>query len=609
MHALKSIFSLIGFLLLATLLQAQVLWEKTWGGPYDDGCEVRNTRDGGMVVMASSGVRSWLMRLDANGDTLWTRIIHAPYDLCAVTETMDGGFLATGLTRYAHRDIMAWKFDVHGDSLWVQIYTDSTNTTEGMYSVFPQPDSSFLVTGYTSGNGYDMLALHIEKSGNLIWRKSYGGPDFQGGTMASPTADGGFVFATTTGNSFSSIWVVRVDAMGDTVWTRNVVNARETGGPIPLVAQDGNIWVVGWINRTDYDNYIFCMDSLGNLLWTRPYPGIGFESRSGRGLIEDRLGGFSFASSIDDAYGPVAGQDIALFRLDSIGQVTRIHRLGGVGDEMPRYFEQTANGDYLFVGYSTSFSTNGAQTYLARLHPTGCGEFLYDLSEQIRYDICPGDTLWLDAGAQFTQFLWNDGNTQQIRPVLQSDTLYVVATDSQGCLNYSSLVAVEAHPAPDFVWSPLSGMAFQFSGSVAPGSTVTWDFGDGMGDSLLAPQHTYALPGTYEVCMTATFPNCNPVTICDSVTAVIPIGLAPQWGSRVQVFPNPSAGWVTLRNDLPEALSYVVRDVAGRSWMVGQMEGNARIRLDLRTCPDGAYFIETTANGQRGPRLSLMIAR
>ncbi|HEX2900322.1 MAG TPA: PKD domain-containing protein, partial [Bacteroidia bacterium] len=518
--------SALTFMLMLAFAMAngQVVWEKTWGGPYDDGCEVRNTRDGGMVVMATSGIHSWLMRLDANGDTLWTRELRQPYDLCAVTETYDGGFLATGVTRYARRDLIAWKFDNRGDSLWLRIYPD-TSYTEGSYSVFPQPDSTFLLTGYTSANGYDMLVIHIDSLGNALWRKTYGGMDFEGGTMAARTSDGGHILATTTGNANPFIHVIKIDALGDTVWTRNLVEAHGTGGPVPMVAADGKIWLIGWMDHVDYNNYIACLDASGNRLWSREYPGIGFESRTARGIIEDRFGGYSFSCSIDHAYGPAAGHDIALMRIDSLGNVTGMHRLGHPRDEMPRYFEQANNGDYLFLGFSSSFAPIGQQTYLARLNPAGCGEFYYDFDTIRIRSVCAGDTLLLDAGPGFASYLWSDGDSRQIRPILQTDTFFVQATDSLGCLHHSNAVWVEVQPLPSFTWQPIGNLGIQLDGTAAPGSTVFWTFGDGATGNTPDPTHIYAAAGDYVVCLSAALDSCTPVLVCDTVTVTSGVGL------------------------------------------------------------------------------------
>lgn len=588
--AMKFGFSVLIFILLALASHGQVVWEKNWGGPYDDGSEVRNTRDGGMIVMATSGIHSWLMRLDANGDTIWTRELRIPFDFGSVTETYDGGFIASGVTRYVNRDLVAMKFDHRGDSLWLRVYPDSL-FTEGTYSVFPQPDSTFLLTGYTSANSYDMLVVKIDSLGNQIWRKTYGSPDSEGGTQAALTADGGSILTTTKGNFNTFIYVVKIDTNGDTLWTRNVSEPYPTGGPIPMVDGLGRIWIVGWINHVDYNNYIVCLDSNGSRLWSKEYLGMGFESRTARGLIEDRLGGYSFACSIDHAYGPPAGHDIALMRVDSLGNILRMHRLGHPLDEMPRYFEQAANGDYLFVGYSSSFATLGTQSYLARLNPMGCGEYLYDFEANLVQESCPGDTIWLDAGSGYLQYLWSDGDTNQIRPILQTDTFFVQVTDSLGCLNYSNAVFVEVHPMPSFTWTQNGTYTLDFDGTVENGSTFEWDFGDGMRDSLLDPQHTFPGAGSYWVCLTVTIDTCNPVQICDSIHLVQPIGVSELQVNAFQIYPNPGMTQVSFKNAGLATMKFKITTTLGDTRVEDQLSGQSSTIWDFSEWASGIYWV------------------
>ncbi len=589
---------------------AQVLWEKTWGGPYDDGCEVRNTRDGGMIAMGSFGVDSWLMRLDQNGDTIWTNRIRNSIDLCAVTETLDGGFLATGTTRTANRDIVAWKFNVHGDSLWMRIYADTLHT-EGMYTVLLRPDSSFLITGYTSANGYDMLALHIDSAGGLLWSQTYGGAGFEGGTMAAPTDDGGYILSTTGGNGFfSNIWVVKIDSLGDTVWTRNYVEPFQTGGPVPTVTAQGNILIMGWIQPSDYDNYLLCLDPGGNPLWSKTYGGIGFESRTARGIIEDRYGGYTFASSVDVSYGPTGrDHDIALYRLDSAGNVQRMHRVGRQGHDMPRYFEQTYDGDYVFFGFSTSFVPFGQQTYLARLHPVGCGQFFYDLNGPNRLTECPGDSLLLDAGAGYLQYLWSDGDTNRIRPVSQSDTMYVQVIDSNGCINHSSGVIVTVHAGPRFTWVAGGGSTILFDGLPGDGTQLLWDFGDGSTDAIEDPQHQYVLPGSYLVCLQAQVNGCGLVTYCDSVTVVAPVQIEDQAALVFAAAPNPSENAIQLSNRSAITANYKIRHLNGALKASGQIEPSETSALDVSDWAAGVYLLEIDFEGHRKTVQRLVIAR
>ncbi|MFN8396004.1 MAG: PKD domain-containing protein [Bacteroidia bacterium] len=600
---------LIAALLLTTAAQAQIVWEKYWGGPYDDGCEVRNTRDGGMIVMASYGIDSWMLRMDANGDTLWTYRVRTPIDICAVTETFDGGFLATGVTRYANRDVVAWKFNYRGDSLWMKIYPDSIHT-EGNYSVKELPDSGFIVTGYTSDANYDMLAMRIDSVGNVKWQQAYGGSDFEGGTMPSTTADGGFVFTTTlSGVGTSKIWVVRVDSLGDTVWTRTFSEPSNIGGPVPTVMADGSIWIIGWIEHSgDYDNYVLRLNANGALIWKREYPGLGFENRSARGIIADRFGGYSFASSVDEAYGPSEGHDIALYRVDSNGVVTRLHRLGHGGDDMARYFEQAANGDYLFVGFTTSFTTFGQQAYLARLNPSGCGEFLYDFTTQLHQRSCPGDTLLLDAGPGFLSYLWSDGDTNRIRPVLVSDTFYVEAHDAQGCPNYSNIVIVEVDAMPTFAWT-LSSLTVDFQATGLPNAVYDWDFGDGGAASGSSPTHTFPATGTYWVCLTYTIDTCPAVNICDSVSVMGPNAAGDAMVDGIRLYPNPANQWVRLENTTGEELVLNLMDGLGRVLWTGTVGGFQRTDLDTREWAAGIYRLRFVGDVGLAGRCNLVIAR
>lgn len=606
----KRIFLVALLLGLATSAFSQVLWEKTWGGPYDDGCEVRNTRDGGMIAMAYYGVDPWLMRLDSNGDTLWTRRISHPIDLCAVTETLDGGFLATGLTRTQHRDLLAWKFDDRGDSVWMRTYVD-TLYNEGMYTVLAEADSSFLITGYTSANGYDMLALHIDSLGNTIWQHAYGSPDFEGGTMAAATADGGYILATTaSGTSAPHIWVVKIDGAGDTLWTRNHVEPYPTGGAVPTVTAQGDILIMGWIQRTDYDNYLLCLDSAGNRRWAQAYPGIGFESRTARGVIQDRFGGYTFASSVDHAYGPSgADHDIALFRLDSLGAVQQIHRIGRQGDDMPRYFEQAADGDYLFIGYTNSFVPNNQQLYFARLHPGGCGTFFYDLASPLRDSVCPGDTLLLDAGGGFVQYLWSDGDTTQTRAVLQTDTLYVEAIDSLGCVHYANGVSVRVFAGPQYAWSVSGNLEIQFTGMPGDGTQVRWDFGDGDTSSVADPNHVFSQAGTYVVCLQSLVPGCGWESYCDSVEVTTSIGVAQSTEALPSVYPNPASRQVLIANPTGMAAVCTLWNLQGGLVQATVVEAGETVAWDVAALGQGVYLLRMTGEGAQFLPQKLVIAR
>lgn len=71
-------------------------------------------------------------------------------------------------------------------------------------------------------------------------------------------------------------------------------------------------------------------------------------------------------------------------------------------------------------------------------------------------------------------------------------------------------------PDPDFTYVT-NELDVTFGDSSVGMNTILWHFGDGDSTAQQHPTHSYALPGTYYVCMTVGN-GCGDTTLCDSVT-------------------------------------------------------------------------------------------
>ena len=67
-----------------------------------------------------------------------------------------------------------------------------------------------------------------------------------------------------------------------------------------------------------------------------------------------------------------------------------------------------------------------------------------------------------------------------------------------------------------------------------------WTFGDGSTASMPSPSHTFAAPGTYNVCLTVSTP-CDTTTFCDNVT-VTAVGIEKPTQVSLDIYPNPNRG-------------------------------------------------------------------
>lgn len=62
---------------------------------------------------------------------------------------------------------------------------------------------------------------------------------------------------------------------------------------------------------------------------------------------------------------------------------------------------------------------------------------------------CSGDSLTLDAGAGFSQYLWNNGSTTQQVTVNAAGSYSVAATTAQGCRSLDTLIVLNVYPLPN----------------------------------------------------------------------------------------------------------------------------------------------------------------
>ncbi len=133
-----------------------------------------------------------------------------------------------------------------------------------------------------------------------------------------------------------------------------------------------------------------------------------------------------------------------------------------------------------------------------------------------------------------TSWLWSfgDGDTS----ILQNPVhIYDAPGSYLACLQVSSpcgntrrcelIQASCAPPQAGFTFSA-DGLAYSFQDtSTADAAAWFWDFGDGITSTLPVPQHTYAQPGEYEVCLTVSN-LCGSTMSCTTLTASCPAPVA-----------------------------------------------------------------------------------
>lgn len=221
--------------------------------------------------------------------------------------------------------------------------------------------------------------------------------------------------------------------------------------------------------------------------------------------------------------------------------------------------------------------------------------------------ICPGDSILISPGGGFISYNWStSANTSSIF-IGQPGDYWVEITDINGCLGSDTfhLDLLPAAPTANGVVALDSCPVIYFADS--SGGVVTswsWDFGDGIMDTLQDPIHDYTSAGNgiYTVTL-ITANSCGMDTSVFPITIACIVGINNVLGMDLLVWPNPNQGVFQVRGLLshPEEVVLEVMDVQGKSVYyreLGLVQERIDERVQLEEISSGTYFLRVFIGGE-----------
>ena len=257
-------------LLIKTNSVGDTIWTKTYGGVESDyGANIISTSDGNLLLSGTTesfGAGSfgdiYLIKVDLNGDTLWTRSYpdqdqEVPFSLI---ETINGEYLVTGTNQDNSnpRGLYLLKVNSNGTKLWTN--TIGAGLWKWGYSTIGLSNGDLITCGhYTTGGYSQILVVKSDNSGNIIWEKEFGENNFsETGYSIKQNSDGTF---TITGSSYDlatmqdDIILLKIDQNGNQIWF------QKFGSPYAA-------WGANLIKDNNDDN-IITGDYNGNIFVTK----------------------------------------------------------------------------------------------------------------------------------------------------------------------------------------------------------------------------------------------------------------------------------------------------------------------------------------------------
>lgn len=265
-----------------------VKWQKRYGGNMQDyatgiAIDGLNLIISGITYSYGSGNSdAWILKLDDNGDTVWTRTY--------------GG--------------------VEADEAWdVAVVNGEYYVTGGTYS-------------FSNGQYNDAWLIKLDNNGNKLWQKIYGVKDKVDLALALEPAmknsvTDGLVFAGVTNteetqpnNSFGDLFFVKVDTAGNVVWDKSIKGTpyRREGLDIKQLADESFV-IAGFLLEPSVQSqqlYVIKTDNAGVVMWDTAY-GTNDSSYivSGIGITQD--GGWAVTGAVFTPNQPIRYIFVAKF--------------------------------------------------------------------------------------------------------------------------------------------------------------------------------------------------------------------------------------------------------------------------------------------------------
>ncbi len=258
-------------------------WEATFDKDKDDiAYSIIQTKDGGYTIAGGTGRRNWgevncwVIKLDAKGNVEWDNDFGGIGwdEIYSIVQIKDGGFIAAGSawSKGAGRgDIYVAKLNKNGDLLWDKTFGGSEN--DEAYSIIQTNDEGYAIAGFTVSEDTEdrnVWVIKLDRKGNKIWDKTLGGTSEEWANSIVQTEDKGYMVAGWTksmGAGKTDAWIIKLNKRGDLDWDRTFGGSEDDEAHSIIQTEDGGYAVAGWTESKGAGNadvWVIKLDENGN---------------------------------------------------------------------------------------------------------------------------------------------------------------------------------------------------------------------------------------------------------------------------------------------------------------------------------------------------------
>lgn len=363
--------------------QSTTQWQQIYGGPgVEVGYSVKTCLGQGYVVAGSSSSNGptdgHVIRTDSLGLVMWEKFYGGVnIDIIRSIKLLpDSGFVCAGYSNSGGMggyDGWILRLDKNGDTLWTKYF--GTTNWDFFYDVATTYDSGFVLAGgtYGLGNGdEDMWFVKLDSVGNFVWERTWGGVKQDEARGVIETEDSllvGCGFNCSLGDTLGDSWILRMNSVdGDTMWTRKGTHTIGADLALAVASDNGQqrFCVVGQYTTATGDlnafAHVMMLDSNTQIDLTAGIS--GYEYYSSVVFWKSSYNFAAFGATQNDGAG---NGDYFMFTT-----VTYLaYTYGTIDFETGYGIDTAARKGYIACGISEGFGSTSGNTYLVKIDSTG----------------------------------------------------------------------------------------------------------------------------------------------------------------------------------------------------------------------------------------------
>lgn len=349
------------------------------------GSDVKQTIDGGYILVGTvatneRGTDIFLVKTDANGNQVWDpkyfggNLNDTGF---SVQITSDGGYIIAGSKNIdtnglATSKIYVVKTNAIGDTLWTRVIGGEKNDVA--YFVQLNGSSGYLITGYTESygsGGKDAILISLDLNGNTNWMRTYGNNSDDVAKCVQITKDGFILIGSTkfSSQSTTNIFLIRTNSIGLLLQTAIIGGNENISGEYIQTLPNGGFIGIGTkysaINASSSIHLFKLGNEIDSVLWYKDY---GTNTTISEGKSVQITSDNKFAI-IGTRLISSTNSEFYFIKTDSSGNQIFSRFYGQSGLQKAENFEQTKDNGFVMIG-TNNIEENSSIT-LIKVLPDG----------------------------------------------------------------------------------------------------------------------------------------------------------------------------------------------------------------------------------------------